>query len=164
MDTNLEQEREEAQAAAAQLADDPFGALEQQVTDEKETRERNVRIRELYEQTTKQWGDVYGTSTKVRKVFREQRKAAEKTREQDNLLREKLSLDIPLAAPTDQDAVLSASVSYARGRERRRPVEALVRDAADAFSPSFNDDKPTRKPAVVLSRNRPLVDYSSDSD
>jgi hypothetical protein len=163
VDINIETEALAHVTATATKPEDPFAALEVKISDERVANEQKKRLKDLHDRNARTSGDVYRTSTRVRKVFRERRKEIQHAKSETAKLQDKHSLDLPLVPATKEDSLTAESITYARNPPQMS-IAALVKEASDPFSSSFEGISTTQKPFIRITKRKPLVSYDSDTD
>ncbi|KTW30299.1 hypothetical protein T552_00774 [Pneumocystis carinii B80] len=92
--------------------DDPFYKIEKSVTDMNKAKESIPLLTQLYELNEKQWADPYSVSSKLRKIFREEKKMLKKEKESDEEIRNRNSLGIILAKKDPKDNLQAKLVDF----------------------------------------------------
>lgn len=100
-----EQEREE-------LRNNAFANLEVKIDDRKQLEQAKERLDELQDVADKQWEDPYLRNQKLRKVFREGRKAREKEADVASKLQDKMSFGFELLPEHEDDVRRAGLVEF----------------------------------------------------
>lgn len=94
------------------LKDDPFYKLEKSVTDMNKAKESIPFLSQLYKLNEKQWADPYSVSSRLRKIFREEKKMLKKEKESDEEIRNRNSLGIKLVKKSEKDDFQAKLVDF----------------------------------------------------
>ncbi|EMR10763.1 hypothetical protein PNEG_00912 [Pneumocystis murina B123] len=92
--------------------DDPFYKIEKSVADMNKAKESIPLLTRLYELNEKQWADPYSVSSRLRKIFREEKKMLKKEKESDEEIRNRNSLGIKLAKKDPKDHLQAKLVDF----------------------------------------------------
>lgn len=148
----------EATDSKKQASDDPFFKLESKVEKEMHLESQNMDIERLLKANNVSWNDTFGTSQKLRHIFREEKKRIKKRKEEESNIQSKSSLAIPILAKSPEDDLHASQVSFGRGSYTS--LADLVQAELDPFSSLPVKRKKTSSSDTSPS---PLIDYS-DSD
>ncbi|KAN0077623.1 Family of unknown function (DUF572) domain containing protein [Elaphomyces granulatus] len=91
---------------------DAFAKLEGKVQDKKQFDAARSRVLELQKRQDRDWDDPYEKSKRLRRTFREERKALEKTTQIAEALKDKMSLGIDLLEETEDDRARASRVEF----------------------------------------------------
>ncbi|KTW31281.1 uncharacterized protein T551_01353 [Pneumocystis jirovecii RU7] len=94
------------------LKNDPFYKIEKSVTDINKAKESVPLLSRLYKLNEKQWADPYTVSSRLRKIFREEKKILKMEKEKDEEFRRLNSLSIKLAKEDPQDYLRAKLVDF----------------------------------------------------
>jgi coiled-coil domain-containing protein 130 len=108
--------------------DDPFYRLEKDEEDKVKASEQHQVISKLYDMSHRQWSDPWTQSQKLRKTFREEKKALKAKAKLTEDIRNRSGLHIDLLPEAEEDTVKAQMVDYdgPEGREaalRRRELK-----------------------------------------
>lgn len=112
------EEREKLRANA-------FAALEGKVEDKERLEHAKVRIEELQELSSQQWGDPYERNKKLRSAFRVGRKTREKEAGVAAALQDKMSLGIEILPEHEDDARRAKFIEF-RDLEQERSLAKAI--------------------------------------
>ncbi|KAG5513968.1 hypothetical protein PMAC_000590 [Pneumocystis sp. 'macacae'] len=99
------------------LKNDPFYKVEKTATDINKAKESIPLLSQLYKLNEKQWADPYTVSSRLRKIFREEKKILKMEKEKDEEFRRLNCLSIKLAKEDPQDHVRAKLVDF-RSQEK----------------------------------------------
>lgn len=112
-DTGEDDETDEKRIRLGDEGDrDAFAKLEGKVEDKKQFDAARSRVLELQKRQDRDWEDPYEKSKRLRRAFREERKALEKTNQIAEALKDKMSLGIDLLEETEEDRVRASRVEF----------------------------------------------------
>lgn len=94
------------------LRNDAFAALEVKIEDRKQLVTDKSRIEEIHQSKEKDWDDPYAASKKLRRAFREDRKARQKIEASTESLKDRMSLGMDLLAETEGDRRRASLVDF----------------------------------------------------
>mmetsp|Transcript_39843 Transcript_39843/g.158452 ORF Transcript_39843/g.158452 Transcript_39843/m.158452 type:complete len:343 (-) Transcript_39843:957-1985(-) len=93
---------------------DPFASLEKEVAQLKKAEEGKKRLNSLKRDRDSRFRDDYASSQRLRSIFRTEKKAIAEKKKEDDKLKKKLGVSIPLATPKASDAEKAKSVIASR--------------------------------------------------
>ncbi|KAG4301398.1 hypothetical protein PCK1_002324 [Pneumocystis canis] len=94
------------------LKNDPFYKLEKTVIDMNKAKESIPLLSQLYKINEKQWADPYSVSSRLRKIFREEKKILKMEKEKDEEIRNFGSLSINLVKKDPNDHLRAKLVDF----------------------------------------------------
>ncbi|KAJ5661874.1 uncharacterized protein N7477_009490 [Penicillium maclennaniae] len=116
---------------------DPFAKLEGKIEDKQRSRTEASRILELQERQSRDWGDPYEKSKRLRRSFRTERKGLEKLEANREALKDKMSLDFDLVDETEGDRQRAGMIEYGDDQATLEDVAAR----ATRVRPMFEEKK-----------------------
>ncbi|KAF3936905.1 hypothetical protein ABW19_dt0206665 [Dactylella cylindrospora] len=139
--------------------ENPFAKLEQAVTDKAESSQQAKRLEELYKLSDRMWDDPYSHSQKVRRIFREEKKARKEVEAETEALRDKHSLAITVLPETTEDIRLAKMINFAEGEYQKAVDEAhsrpLFGEAEKVTTKvSKRDGKPLLKKEIAMQQSK----------
>ncbi|KAJ6261310.1 hypothetical protein Dda_3979 [Drechslerella dactyloides] len=144
----------------AERLENPFAKLEQTAAQKTEKVGHAKRLDELAKLSDRLWEDPYTHSQKVRRIFREEKKARKKVEAESEALRDKHSLAIPLLQETTEDVRLAKLVDFSDGAYEKAVDEAHSRplfaqaDEPAPLKPTGKDGKPMLKKDIAMQQSR----------
>lgn len=137
---------------------DPFSKLENKVEKEMKIDSQSMEIERLLKANSANWNDTFGTSQRLRHIFREEKKRIKKRKEEEEIIQSKSSLAIPIVPKLPEDDLHVSKLEF--GRRSHLSLTDLVLAEIDPFSSLPPKRRKFESSSVSLS---PLIDYS-DSD
>ena len=107
-----------------QAEENPFYALEKKNEDKEKLKDSTGRLQELYELSERRYGDPFGQSQKLRRIFREEKTLAREIQTEKDEVRNRLSLGVSLLDASKEDAIEAAGIRFgdhSSGTNKRRP-------------------------------------------
>ncbi|KAI8890904.1 DUF572-domain-containing protein, partial [Backusella circina FSU 941] len=95
-----------------QLENDPMYRLEHGISDKKISEDALPHLTQLQNLNNSQWSDPYARSKQLRRKFREEKKRDKTTLEENNKIKDKLSLAIDLVPEIPKDVIQAKSIEY----------------------------------------------------
>lgn len=139
--------------------ENPFAKLEQKATDNAEKSQHAKRLDELSRLSDRLWEDPYTHSQKVRKIFREEKKARKEVEKETEAIRDKHSLAITLLPEMDEDIRLAKLVDFSDGQYEKAVDEAhsrpLFGEAEKVVEKTIRrDGKPMLKKDIAMKQSK----------
>ncbi|OZJ05530.1 hypothetical protein BZG36_01922 [Bifiguratus adelaidae] len=129
------------EAMAERMANDAFYALEHQITDTAKAKESVPALTQLQTLNDKQWADPYVHSARLRKKFREEKKAAKKEQDKANEIRDRNALHIELLPEAPEDVWKAKLVDFGGSSQQNQYEERLKAATSSMFaSPTSGKD------------------------
>ncbi|KAF3909695.1 hypothetical protein AA313_de0208626 [Arthrobotrys entomopaga] len=139
--------------------ENPFAKLEQTVEDKTQQSQQAKRLDELYRLSDRMWDDPYTHSQKVRKLFREEKKARKEVEKESEALRDKHSLAITILPETTEDIRQAKLVDFSDGQYQKAVDEAHSRPLFGeaekvVVKVSGKDGKPLLKKELAMQKSK----------
>ncbi|KAK6512244.1 hypothetical protein TWF481_001134 [Arthrobotrys musiformis] len=139
--------------------ENPFARVEQSATEKAEKSQHAKRLDELSRLSDRMWEDPYTHSQKVRRIFREEKKARKEVEKETEGIRDKHSLSITLLPETTEDIRLAKLVDFSDGQYEKAVDEAhsrpLFAEAEKAEKKAVRrDGKPMLKKDIAMKQSK----------
>jgi coiled-coil domain-containing protein 130 len=137
--------------------------LEHGIADKKISQDATPHITQLQKLNNSQWSDPYARSKQLRRKFREEKKLDKATQEENNKIKDKLSLAIDLVPEIAKDTIQAQSIEYGASSDElhNRALERVVAPLFNNTSKASNTSD-LRNMATVRTRLKTDPFYNPD--